>query len=106
MAEVDPDLYTKIGLFTKKYYRDVYPAIEPTRPELSLVGKVTIVTGAGRGLGRVSTDPLTPLKHGARLISDTLSPPEHRPRTRKIWCKSCLGSKVRVTTRTNKGSYP
>ncbi|KAI0465507.1 hypothetical protein F4859DRAFT_528815 [Xylaria cf. heliscus] len=47
----DPDVYTKAGVITKSYYRDVYPAVDPTRPELSQTGKVTIVTGAGRGIG-------------------------------------------------------
>ena len=32
-------------------YHDVYPAIDPTKPELSLVGKVAVVTGASRGIG-------------------------------------------------------
>ncbi|TGJ82784.1 hypothetical protein E0Z10_g5964 [Xylaria hypoxylon] len=47
----DPDLYTKAGVFTKSYYRDVYPAVDPTRPDLSQAGKVTIITGGGRGIG-------------------------------------------------------
>ncbi|KAI1737799.1 hypothetical protein F4680DRAFT_450763 [Xylaria scruposa] len=47
----DPDVYTKAGVITKSYYRDVYPAVDPTRPDLSQAGKVTIVTGAGRGIG-------------------------------------------------------
>ncbi|KAI0449070.1 hypothetical protein F5B21DRAFT_520663 [Xylaria acuta] len=47
----DPDVYTKAGVITKSYYRDVYPAVDPTRPALSQAGKVTIVTGAGRGIG-------------------------------------------------------
>ncbi|KAI0436300.1 hypothetical protein F4803DRAFT_572730 [Xylaria telfairii] len=47
----DPDIYTKAGVITKSYYRDVYPAVDPTRPELCQTGKVTIVTGAGRGIG-------------------------------------------------------
>jgi hypothetical protein len=49
----DPDVYTKAGVITKSYYRDVYPAVNPTRPDLSQAGKVTIVTGAGRGIGVV-----------------------------------------------------
>ncbi|KAI8945455.1 hypothetical protein F4801DRAFT_584412 [Xylaria longipes] len=47
----DPDVYTKAGVITKSYYRDVYPAVDPTNPDLSQTGKVTIVTGAGRGIG-------------------------------------------------------
>ncbi|KAI1371038.1 oxidoreductase [Hypoxylon crocopeplum] len=47
----DPDLYTRAGVITKSYYRDVYSTIDPARTELSQAGKVTIVTGAGRGIG-------------------------------------------------------
>ncbi|KAF2964965.1 hypothetical protein GQX73_g8622 [Xylaria multiplex] len=47
----DPDVYTKARVITKSYYRDVYPAVDPTRSDLSQAGKVTIVTGAGRGIG-------------------------------------------------------
>ncbi|KAL3467876.1 hypothetical protein BJX64DRAFT_247632 [Aspergillus heterothallicus] len=51
-SAVDPDQFTRQGSITKTYYRDVYPAIEPSKPELSQTGKVTIVTGAGKGIGR------------------------------------------------------
>lgn len=52
---VDPDAYTKPGVITKSYYRDVYPAVDPNRADLTQEGKVVIVTGAGRGLGVVCT---------------------------------------------------
>jgi hypothetical protein len=55
-AAFDPDQFTKAGAITKSYYRDVYPTIDPTKPELSLAGKVTVVTGAGKGIGRVRND--------------------------------------------------
>lgn len=55
-AAFDPDQFTKAGSITKSYYRDVYPTIDPTKPELSLAGKVTLVTGAGEGIGRVRND--------------------------------------------------
>jgi NADP-dependent 3-hydroxy acid dehydrogenase YdfG len=29
----------------------VYPSVDPTKPELSLAGKVVIITGASRGIG-------------------------------------------------------
>ncbi|KAL7622415.1 hypothetical protein AAE478_007920 [Parahypoxylon ruwenzoriense] len=48
---IDPDLYTKAGVITKSYFRDVYPAVDPSRADLSQAGKVTIVTGAGKGIG-------------------------------------------------------
>ncbi|KAL4790553.1 hypothetical protein BDV19DRAFT_393927 [Aspergillus venezuelensis] len=53
----DPDVYVKLGAFTSKYYRDVYPAIDPTRPELSQAGKVVVITGASRGLGQLGLAP-------------------------------------------------
>jgi hypothetical protein len=48
----DPDTFVKADAFTKKTHRDIYPAINPTRPNLSQNGKVVIITGASRGLGR------------------------------------------------------
>ncbi|KAL2810346.1 hypothetical protein BJX63DRAFT_402405 [Aspergillus granulosus] len=48
----DPNLFVKAMAFTKNAYRDIYPAIEPTNPNLSQAGKVIVVTGATRGLGR------------------------------------------------------
>jgi hypothetical protein len=49
----DPNLHVKAMAFTKNAYRDIYPAVQPTRPELSQAGKVVVITGATRGLGRV-----------------------------------------------------
>ncbi|KAJ5372041.1 oxidoreductase short chain dehydrogenase/reductase family [Penicillium concentricum] len=49
---IDADQFTRMGSITKTYYRDVYPAIEPTKSEFSQTGKVTIITGAGKGIGR------------------------------------------------------
>ena len=47
-----PDFRSRNGLqFTRTMYHDVYPAIDPTKPELSLAGKVAVVTGASRGIG-------------------------------------------------------
>lgn len=36
---------------TKTVHRDVYPAINPTRPELNQAGKVILVPGGGTGVG-------------------------------------------------------
>ncbi|KAK0652583.1 hypothetical protein B0T16DRAFT_443775 [Cercophora newfieldiana] len=33
------------------YHKTVYPAIDPTRPELSTAGKSILITGAGSGIG-------------------------------------------------------
>jgi len=37
--------------FTQDVYQDVYPSIDPSKPELSLAGKAVIITGASRGIG-------------------------------------------------------
>ena len=37
--------------FTKNYHHEPYPAIDPTRPELSAKGKVIFITGGSRGIG-------------------------------------------------------
>ncbi|TVY46137.1 Short chain dehydrogenase [Lachnellula subtilissima] len=37
--------------YTKIYRTQNYPAIHPTRPELSTAGKVVIITGGGSGIG-------------------------------------------------------
>lgn len=50
---IDADSDIKAFSFTTKVYRDVYPAIEPSRPENSQAGKVIVITGASRGLGRL-----------------------------------------------------
>ncbi|ETS02765.1 NAD(P)-binding protein [Trichoderma reesei RUT C-30] len=48
-----PDDYViKSQAFTKELYRDVYPAIDPSNTALSQDGKVVIVTGASKGIGK------------------------------------------------------
>lgn len=37
--------------FTATYHNHSYPAIAPTRPELSAAGKTVFISGGGRGLG-------------------------------------------------------
>lgn len=62
-ANFDPDSFTRNFLLTKSYHRDLYPAIDPSNPELDASGKVVIITGAGGGLGNVgllSTIPVLP----------------------------------------------
>ena len=38
--------------FTKTVHNYIYPAIDPTKSDLSQSGKVVLTTGAGRGIGR------------------------------------------------------
>lgn len=51
--QFDPDQEVKACAFTTNLYRDLYPAIDPSRPELSQKDKVVVITGASRGLGRL-----------------------------------------------------
>lgn len=37
--------------YTEPFHHATYPAISPTRPELSASGKVVVISGGGRGLG-------------------------------------------------------
>jgi hypothetical protein len=53
-ASIDPHLFVKAMAFTQNAHRDFYPAIDPKQPKLSQAGKVIVITGATRGLGRVS----------------------------------------------------
>lgn len=38
--------------FTKTLHNDIHPAIDPTKSNLSQPGKVVLITGSGRGIGR------------------------------------------------------
>jgi hypothetical protein len=58
MSAPDPDTHTKAGSITTSWFRDVYPAVNPKNDSVSQAGKVTIITGAGRGIGAVSICPL------------------------------------------------
>lgn len=40
--------------FTSTTHRDVYPAISPTRPELTQIGKTILITGGGTGIGKTT----------------------------------------------------
>ncbi|KAJ5707560.1 hypothetical protein N7488_007361 [Penicillium malachiteum] len=54
MPQMDVDAGTKAIAFTTNNYRTLYPAIDPTRSDLSQKGKVIVITGASQGLGRLS----------------------------------------------------
>ncbi|KAH6654688.1 hypothetical protein BKA67DRAFT_592707 [Truncatella angustata] len=51
MDSLPEDFFVTSFQFTPRVFNDQYPAIDPTRPELSLAGKVAIITGASRGIG-------------------------------------------------------
>jgi NAD(P)-dependent dehydrogenase (short-subunit alcohol dehydrogenase family) len=42
---------TIFPVYTKVWHSEPYPAISPTKPELSARGKVVIITGGGTGIG-------------------------------------------------------
>ncbi|MCJ1393160.1 hypothetical protein MMC18_006032 [Xylographa bjoerkii] len=45
----------EVPSLTEKFHHDVYPAIDPTRPELSATGKTVLITGGGTGIGAAIT---------------------------------------------------
>ncbi|KAL4888403.1 hypothetical protein BDV59DRAFT_196457 [Aspergillus ambiguus] len=53
--------------FTSIWHNDTYPAISPSRPELSAAGKTIVITGAGSGIGRAVA--LSFARAGARKIA-------------------------------------
>ena len=65
----DANMFTMPYQLTKSMHRDLYPAIEPTNPALSVQGKVIIITGAGGGLGAVSPQsPVNPFRVRSSLL--------------------------------------
>jgi hypothetical protein len=57
MDKLPSDFFVTANQFTKTVYRDVYPAIDPASEALSQAGKVVIISGASRGIGKkVSTN--------------------------------------------------
>lgn len=60
MSKLPSDFFVKANQFTERVYRDVYPSVDPSSPELSQEGKVIIVSGASKGIGqRVRVTPKT-----------------------------------------------
>ncbi|KAK0123957.1 hypothetical protein ONS95_008945 [Cadophora gregata] len=54
MENLPVDFFVTSQAFTKSTFRDVYPAIDPASPSNSQAGKVIVITGASKGLGRIS----------------------------------------------------
>jgi hypothetical protein len=51
LSKLPKDFYVTSMQFTKNAHQDAYPAIDPSIPEHSLMGKVVVITGASRGIG-------------------------------------------------------
>jgi hypothetical protein len=52
MSAPPSDYLIRQSTFTKVTYQDEYPTVYPTRAENNQAGKVIVITGAGKGLGR------------------------------------------------------
>ncbi|KAK9311469.1 hypothetical protein V1522DRAFT_358573 [Lipomyces starkeyi] len=52
MDQLPDHYFTTSNSFTKNVYRDVYPSVDPTSPALSQAGKIVVITGASRGIGK------------------------------------------------------
>lgn len=51
MDSLPADFFVTSMQFTKRVSREVYPSVDPSSPELSMAGKVVIITGASQGIG-------------------------------------------------------
>ena len=81
--------------FTRTTYQDVYSAIDPVSPELSLAGKVAIVTGASRGIGANGLAPafakagvkglILLARNGGQLEEVAAQIRANSPRTEVMW---------------------
>jgi NAD(P)-dependent dehydrogenase (short-subunit alcohol dehydrogenase family) len=80
----------------KVNHHDTYPAISPSRPELSLASKTVVLTGAGSGIGRHIA--LEAAKAGASHIHIIGRTAGTLNETKQITEKAVSGSSVTVYT--------
>jgi hypothetical protein len=52
MENLPSDHFVSAQQFVKTVYRDVYPAIDPAATSNNQKGKVIVITGASKGIGR------------------------------------------------------
>ncbi len=52
LDKLPSDFFVTVNQFTNTVYRDVYPSIDPSSPALSQAGKVVIISGASKGIGK------------------------------------------------------
>ncbi|KEY66404.1 hypothetical protein S7711_05837 [Stachybotrys chartarum IBT 7711] len=57
MDSLPDNYFVESFQYTPNVYNDQYPSIDPSRPALSLTGKVVIITGASRGIGAKAFAP-------------------------------------------------
>lgn len=74
MGSLPADFFVSSTAFTKTTHIHKYNAIDPTSVSLLQNGKVVIVTGANRGLGRKVCHYLYLEKNGLNMAADLYSP--------------------------------
>lgn len=90
-------LHTEV---TKTVHRDVYPAISPSRPELSQAGNVVMITGGGTGVGfsiartsvRASADTVIIIGRRADKLASAVTLLEEEAKT--------VGTKTKIISRS------
>ncbi|KAF2973417.1 hypothetical protein GQX73_g160 [Xylaria multiplex] len=56
-SQLPKNFFLTLFQYTKNVHSDQYPAVDPTREDMNLTGKVVIITGASRGLGATAFAP-------------------------------------------------
>jgi hypothetical protein len=74
MDDLLNDYFVTSQAFTRTTYRNVYPTIEPKSPSNSQAGKVVVITGASKGLGRrveFNSIPYSPVVSNPNFVRDS-----------------------------------